>query len=75
MTTALGVLAKAAFRIEGASVSGTGLINSTYPTTPTIADNEEVVLGGRIRYHSCQSPLKKITHLTMIKHCLVEPLQ
>ncbi len=46
MTTALGVLAKAAFRIEGASVSGTGLINSTYPTTPTIANNEEVVLGG-----------------------------
>lgn len=41
-----GVLSKAAFRIEGASVSGTGLSSSGYPTTETTADNEEVELGG-----------------------------
>ena len=44
--TGLGVLAKAAFRIEGGEVSGTGLVLSTYPLTPTLADAEEMVLGG-----------------------------
>lgn len=46
MSTGLGVLAKAAFRIEGSEISGTGLVLSTYPLTPTLADGEEVVLGG-----------------------------
>jgi hypothetical protein len=50
MSTGLGVLAKAAFRVEGASVSGTGLANTLYPTAPDTtsphADEEEVKLGG-----------------------------
>ncbi len=45
MSTGLGTLAKAAFRIEGASISGAGLTTSDYPKTPTEADAEEVALG------------------------------
>ena len=46
MGTGLGILAKLAIRMEGASVSGGGLTDSDYPTTPTLANAEEVVLGG-----------------------------
>ena len=50
MGDALGILAKAAFRIEGKSVSGKGMVNTTYPTAPDTssphADEEEVLLKG-----------------------------
>ena len=42
----LGVTSKAAFRIEGGATSGTGLVNSAYPTTEATADSEEMSLGG-----------------------------
>lgn len=43
-TNAVGSLSKAAFRIEGGAVSGTGLQATTYPTTEATADAEEVLL-------------------------------
>lgn len=46
MANTLGILSKAAFRLEGGSISGAGLVNSDYPTTPTEADSEEVALDG-----------------------------
>ena len=47
----LGTKSKAAFRIEGGSVSGTGMASAAYPTTEAIADNEEVVLGSSDLLH------------------------
>ena len=43
MGTGLGILAKAAFRLEN---KRSDLVNTTYPTTPTLADGEESILGG-----------------------------
>lgn len=43
MGTGLGILAKAAFRLEN---KRSDLVNTTYPSTPTLADGEESVLGG-----------------------------
>ena len=46
----LGTLAKAAFRLEGKSVSGTGMASTDYPQQPDTvsphADEEEVLLKG-----------------------------
>ena len=41
----LGVTSKAAFKIEGGSVTGTGMASAAYPTTEATADAEEVKLG------------------------------
>ncbi len=44
MAYAIGALSKAAAKIEGASIAGTGLASTAYPTTDATADNEEVLL-------------------------------
>jgi hypothetical protein len=49
MGTGLGIKGVAGFRVEGAGISGTGLAATLYPTTPTLADGEEVALGGSDR--------------------------
>ena len=41
----MSILSKAGFRIEGGSVSGTGLQSSVYPESVAEADAEEVKLG------------------------------
>ena len=46
----LGVTSKAAFRIEGGATSGTGLVNSAYPTTEATADSEEQYVAAALDY-------------------------
>ena len=46
MPNGLGTNAKAAFRIEGSSITGPDITNADYPTTEAEADTEEVLLDG-----------------------------
>ncbi|KKL96590.1 hypothetical protein LCGC14_1842930, partial [marine sediment metagenome] len=44
MSPGLGSLSKLAVRVEGAEISGTGLVSAGYPTSESTADAEEVLL-------------------------------